>query len=83
MLVHGYSSERPGIVITHIISSDGNIIKEMANHSFRYDSECNDYLASFIHFTVKERDEFVDEFNIILVDDKKELEMLKKIISGT
>jgi len=83
MLAHGYSSERPGVFITHIVVSDGNLINEMAKHSHRYDNACNDNSGSFVHLTIQERDDFIEKFEIILVDDKKELQMLKRIITGT
>ncbi len=83
MPIYGYSAERPGAFFTHIVSCNESIMNEMEEYSHRYDGGHDLSTGSFVHLTVKDRDDFVDKFNIVLVDDKNELKMLKKIITGT
>lgn len=79
--MYAYSSERVKSVFTHVIGFDDKILEEMSDHSYRYDGGSIENLASFLHFTPAERDDFVKEFDIMLVETKKELQLLKKLIS--
>lgn len=83
-MIHGFSSRRPGgIIFTKIVCLDENIISKMEDMAYRYDKYntlISIYFASFIHLTEKEYDKFMNEFDIILVDSKQELNMLKKLL---
>lgn len=76
-----FSSERVKSVFTHVIGFDDEILEEMSEHSYRYDNGAIENLVSFLHFTPAKRDMFIKEFDITLVETKRELEMLKKLIS--
>jgi len=78
--MYAYSSERVNVVFTHVTGFDDEILEEMSDHSYRYDGGSVENLASFLHFTPDKRDEFVKKFDITLVETKKELQMLKKLI---
>lgn len=78
--MYGFSSERVNVVFTHVIGFDDEILEEMCIHSYRYDGGSIENLASFLHFTPDERDTFVKKFDIMLVETKKELQMLRKLI---
>lgn len=78
--MYGFSSERVNAVFTHVTGFDDESLEEMCIHSYRYDSGSIDNLASFLHFTPDERDGFVKKFDINLVETKKELQLLKKLI---
>lgn len=79
-MIHGYSTERPGAVFTHVVGFDSSIMEEMEKHSYRFDSDAVKGSASFMHFTAKERDVFVEKFKILLVETKKDLAFVKKLI---
>lgn len=78
--MYAFSSERVNAVFTHVIGFDDEILEEMEDHSHRYDGGSIENLASFLHFTPDERDDFIEKFDIMLVETKKELQMLKKLI---
>lgn len=78
--MYAYSSERVNAVFTHVIDFDKEILEEMSDHSHRYDGGAIENLASFIHFTPEKRDNFIEEFDITLVETKKELQILKKLL---
>lgn len=77
--MYAYSSERVKSVFTHVIDFDEEILEEMSDHSYRYDGGSIENLASFFHFTSGERDDFIKEFDIMLVETKKELQFLRKL----
>lgn len=79
--MYAFSSERVNAIFTHVIGFDDEILEEMKDHSYRYDGGSIENLASFLHFTPDERDDFIEKFDITLVETKKELQMLKKLIS--
>ena len=78
--MYAYSSERVKAVFTHVTGFDDEILEEMSDHSYRYDGGSIENLASFLHFTPEKRDEFIQKFDITLVETKKELQLLKKLI---
>jgi len=78
--MYGFSSKRVDAVFTHVIGFDDESLEEMCIHSYRYDSGSIEHLASFLHFTSAERDAFIEKFDINLVETKKELQLLKKLI---
>ncbi len=78
--MYAFSSERVNAVFTHITGFDNEILEEMCIHSYRYDSGSIENLASFLHFTPAERDAFIKKFDITLVETKKELQMIRKLI---
>ncbi len=91
-MIYGYAAKRTGSIITHIIGFDTEIIEDMEEHSHRFDGSTRDYgpiyedipvspSASFIHLTERHHEDFIKEFDIHLVDSKKELNFLKKIMT--
>lgn len=78
--MYAFSSERIKTIFTHVIGFDDETLEEMSDHSYRYDNGSIEHLASFLHFTLDERNDFIKKFNITLVETKKELNMIKKLI---
>ena len=81
-MIYGYSTERVGGYFTHVICLDEEIIKSMSDNNFRSDNGVAYGSQTFFHLTKQTRDEFLEEYDIILVDSKNELKMLKKIVTG-
>ena len=92
-MIYGYASKRTGgAIFTHITGFDSEILKEMEDHSHRFDGLTSRHpsiygdnitpqAASFVHLNEKKHHNFIRKFNIHLVDTKKELQFLKKMLT--
>lgn len=75
----GYSSKRPGVIITHVINFTEKELEDMSEHSHCFDSQPNLNWASFVHLHENEYNDFMETFELILVDTKAELKFVKKL----
>lgn len=75
----GYSSKRPGVIITHVINFTEKELADMSEHSHCFDSRPEYNWASFVHLHENEYNDFMDCFDVMLVDTKSELQFVKKL----
>ncbi len=91
-MIYGYASNRSGSIFTHTIGFEAETLKKMEEHSHRFDGSSRGHRslysdippvpqASFVHLNEQAHEDFIKEFDIYLVDTKKELQFLKKIMT--
>ncbi len=91
-MIYGYASNRVGTIFTHIVGFNQETLEKMEEHSHRYDGSTRSYRsmyedesivlsASFVHLNENDHNSFIDDFEIYLVDTKKELQFLKKMLA--
>jgi len=77
--MYGYTAKRPGIYITHIINFTVDEYNNMLNHSYCFSDNSKNNWLSFTHLDEKKYLDFINTFNILLVDSKKKLKFLHKL----
>lgn len=93
-MLYAYSSKRMNTMITHVVGFDQETLEKMEDHSHRFDGSGVKTInynyhhldvqipsrASFVHLDENQYRDFIEKFDIHLVETKKELNFLEKII---